>query len=223
MDKYGKRLFLVAMMFAAAALSATLPAAGKQQPSGKIGAVAAQTLSAARVEETESSEPVSEGFFVVLRTEAGRQVRLLRRTGETLQTVTADENGDATFLSVAPGRYRVESGLLGGEFCLWENAAVSAISGTLWSDGELLHLTETETVRLRLKIRTTAEQTGRVVTVSVTSIDGKTEYRSFVAGEPAACTVEFGSLRPGEYRVRVGGTVVGQITLSDESVQEIAL
>ena len=220
MDRYGKRLILVAVMLALAALSASLPVAGKKQPDkpDQPDEIEAQQLSAALTEP-----PVQAGFFVVLRTEAGRRVSLYARSGELLQTVTADETGCATFSSVPPGRYRVASDGCGGEFCLWENASVTALSGTLWDDGELLHLSDVPTVRLCLHLHTTAEQTGRVVTVTVTSISGQSEQRSFVAGSPGVSTVEFACLPPGEYRVSVSGDVVRYITLTSDPVQEIVL
>lgn len=235
MDRYGRRLLLVALLLAAAALCASLPVAGNRaartpgqpvvtaQQLSSVQDEAAERRSCAQVGTAQPAETEEAGFFVVLRTEAGRQVQLCSRTGERLQTAIADECGNATFPAVAPGRYRIESMGLGGEFCLWENASVTALSGTLWDDGELLHLAEEATVCLRLHVHTAQEQTGRVVTVTVTALDGSTACRSFVAGTPGVRTVEFNCLRPGDYRIRIGSKVVRYLTLTDEAVQEFTV
>ena len=67
------------------------------------------------------------------------------------------------------------------------------------------------------------EQTGRVVTVTVTALDGSCARRSFVAGAPGVRTVEFNCLRPGDYRISIGGKVVHYLTLTDEAVQEFTV
>lgn len=241
LDPYGKRLLLVAGMFGVAAVLATVTSvhAGRALSQPRQAEVHAEPLAAVQplseAEESTASrqdaspadavqQPETDaGFFVVVRTEPGRQLSVLQPQGACLQTVTANERGDATFSGLLPGRYRIVSGTCGGDFWLWENAAVTALSGTLWSDGELLHLTDTPTVSVRLLLKTTEEQAGRVVTVTLTSKEGLDYHRSFVAGEPELATVEYDCITPGDYRIRIDNKIICVVTVTDETEQEFWL
>lgn len=171
--------------------------------------------------ETAAAE--AEGLSAVLRTEPGRAVKLLRPDGQLLQRLTADGQGEATFSGLAPGSYRIESDRAGGSFRLLENAAVEAVSGTLWSDGELLHLENTPTVRLRVEFFTQAEQEGQVVTVRLTSKAGTVYDRSLIAGKPDFYAVEFACLKPGDYRLRINGRVRATLSVTSEPEQTFRL
>ncbi len=219
LDGYGKRLLWVAGLFGTAALLASIATAEagaaliREQPE----ALQAQQLAiSVRLPE----EPT---FFVVLRTEPGRTVTLLSDTGELLQEVTASETGDATFYEVPPGRYQISSGSTSGVFQLAENAAVTALSGDLWSDGELLHLSEGAAVHLDLRFFVPAAQRGRVVTVTLIARDGTDYHRSLVAGEPGWYEVAYDNLSPGCYRVKISGRIRCTIRVDPDKEQEIEI
>ena len=232
MDDYGKRLLLVAAMIGVAALGASLiprqaAADSDIEPQAETAFWDGATVTAAEQADLVLAQytPAQQGtgFYVTLRTEAGRPVTLYTATGAPVQTVTADADGDATFGDVQPGRYRVGSGEANGEFLLLENAALKALSGTLWSDGELLHLTDTPTVCLRLQVDVPAALVDKVVTVSLTAMDDTEYSRSFIAGSPGAHTVEFPALLPGPYLARQNGELVQTLWVSGEAAQEQTL
>lgn len=234
MDNYGKRLLIAAAMLGSAALCATVstadwarvqpvsevqewsaPAAAQTEQSG----IAQEALPAAQVLSAAASEIPPNGFFVVLRTTPGREVSVSGEEGASAQTCVADETGTVTFSGLLPGQYRLVSGSAAGEFYLWENAAVTAVSGTLWSDGELLHLTDTPTVALTLEFYAIPEPERRAVTVTLTSMEGVVYTRSVYVGTPGPRTVLFRCLPPGAYRLRINGELLRNLTLTDKPEQ----
>ena len=135
LDQYGKRLLLVAAMFGVSAALATVTSvhAGRILTQPKQAVLQASPLAAVQTNSVSEPEPTEsldaqEGFFVVARTEPGRQVSVLQQ-GVCLQTVAANTKGDATFSGLLPGHYRLVSGIRGGDFWLWENASVTATCG----------------------------------------------------------------------------------------------
>ena len=162
-------------------------------------------------------------YSVFLMAQAGQTVELRDLTGSTLQQTTADESGYAVLAPIAPGCYTLRQGAYGGDFRLAENAAVEALSGTLWSDGELLHLEQAETVSLTVECRIRPEDRGRVVTLSLTDRQGNCIDRSFVAGTEERCEVAFLGLAPGHYALRQNGKLLRTLTVTGAAEQFLSL
>ncbi len=73
-----------------------------------------------------------------------KQIRICTPAGESIQTLTPDEEGMAVSEPLTPGSYYAITGQGPVAFTLHENASVTANSGCGWSDGEVLHLTTTQ-------------------------------------------------------------------------------
>ena len=80
-----------------------------------------------------------------------RQVRLLRRDGTLLQSLTPDAEGMAVTDPMEPGDYTAETEQGSVSFTLHENASVSTGAGCGWTDGEQLHLTRTQVGTLTVR------------------------------------------------------------------------
>lgn len=209
MDQYGKRLLLAAGFFAITALSVSL----LPKPAATGNAAARQVAAAA-----EMAEQAGEDYVVSVATDPGRVVTLLDGDGAALQSAAAGEDGYLSFDGLAPGRYRLTSGASGGEFLLERNAALTALDGTLWSDGELLHLGDTPTLRFSLALLLPQTET-RVVTLTLEAVDGTRFDRSFVAGPAGEYAVEFSGVPPGLYTLRRDGKAVARVCLTAERVK----
>ena len=177
------------------------------------------------VDAPERVSHVSENvfYYVSICTTPGAQVTLCDTGGRKLQQAVADTRGYVSFQPVAPGQYRVLQDGHGGRFRLLDNASVEALDGTLWSDGELLHVLETVPVRLRVECSVPKTLAGRVVTVTLRGEDGSVRDRSFVAGTSEAYAVEFSDLSPGQYELWKDETLLRTLTVTEDAEQTVEL
>lgn len=219
MDSYAKHLLQIAAMIGAAMLSTALlkgaPGASEGETAPQEETAALEAAPAAYA-ETQAEVP-ARTYYVSAVTEPGETVTLTDQGGTALQTRTADADGALRLGPVPPGCYCVRQGALGGEFILLENAAVETVSGTVWSDGELLHLTQTETVCVRLELRVDEAQRGRAVTVQLVGTDGSTFERVFFAERAGVKSLQFYGVPVGEYELWQDGHMLRTVFISGET------
>lgn len=218
MDSYAKHLLQIAAMIGAVMLSTALVSGGngaQEEPAPtREQSAAIRVEPAAFAEESAAQTTQEEGYYVALVAEPGETVTLTDGAGTVLQTAAADGDGDLWLGPVAPGSYRVQQGTKGGEFVLLETAAVEAVSGTLWSDGELLHLTQTQTVCLRISLTVDRAQTGRVHTAQLVAENGEAFERSFYAARSGAYALQFYGVPEGVYELWQDGQMLRTICVS---------
>ena len=97
------------------------------------------------------------GFLVALQAETGRNLSslfLCDRSGTPLSPLRPDADGTVTLGPIPPGDYCLRTaGAEVGRFSLLANASLSEAEGCLWTDGELLHLTDKPTGEALLQLR----------------------------------------------------------------------
>lgn len=77
--------------------------------------------------------------------EPGAFIDLLTPNRTLLQRLTVDERQEAVAEAIPPGKYIAENDNLGSVlFLLHENASLSVLGGSGWTDGEILYLSDQE-------------------------------------------------------------------------------
>lgn len=163
MNSYSSRLILVGTMIGILVVSAVAIAKegqGNRKPSGEDAVLllpnstaeeamwSAAAVPAAVLSWDEDPDVGAGPFYVALRVEAAapQNIFLCDRYGSPLAQAEPDGDGDAALGPLAPGDYSIcAEGKTLGRFSLLGNAALAGAEGLLWTDGELLHLTDKPT------------------------------------------------------------------------------
>lgn len=129
----------------AAAVIATVPAASSRQEAGPPGGQAGDFEEEGGDAVPVMAQPTDRARFrVALRVEAPlpeERLFLCDRSGNPLEQIAPDRDGDAQLGPIPPGVYGIWRGSTElGSFRLLENAALAEAAGLLRSDGKLLFL-----------------------------------------------------------------------------------
>lgn len=199
--------------------AAAMTAATATTISGYTLAVSRQPMPLPELPPAITAETVTEPLLVVLQDETAQQgtITVQDEAGETV--ATADKNALGEYLlELTPGeRYTVTTdGGLETAFYLEENAAVSNVTGSGWSDGEQLHLDRQ--VRCTLRIL----RAGGAECLYTLTGNGVAEQRALYTSEGGSqAQAVFAGLEPGAYTLSDTDGMLRTVYLTEEQPEVV--